>query len=154
MHEAGHAVSALILGADILDFELFPVSRVDVLISDASRMKAFIISACGGWFPLSALFVPDSGFYYLYYVKLSVGIVSLVNALTSLMSAAGAANGSSALYDDASRLISLYPELYYPVVIHIALLIILSLSFIAFSGPIRRTADYFAFGSTPAKSSA
>ena len=144
LHEAGHLIAAMISGAESISWEIFPTAHTDFLINPDNSIDVMFISLSGNIAPLIIVLTPSFKLFCLYYFKLTTSLLSAVTAGLSVMFIVAEYKGGDLVFDDAVRFVDLYPDLSTPVLFVLATELIVSVSFIIFTGPIERTTLYLA----------
>lgn len=142
-HEAGHLITASLIGAEILDLGLFPTAHVDLAMPDSSEIKIMLIAMSGGIAPLILLMIPlYCNIYIIYYSKLTIALQSAVAGLTSMTYVLAGFRDRSSGFDDALKVAATYPNLKTAVVIILAVQILIALYYIICTHPLSRTVNY------------
>lgn len=143
LHEAGHAITAVIVGARVTGIEVFPVAHTDIDAGQCSRAELIAVAMSGGIAPLLVLLCLPRRFYYVYYVALTVALISASSALTSLIYVWQFFSGTENAYDDAVGVLSRYPDARYIVLAILAVQLSASLMYCFLSKPLDRMTAVF-----------
>lgn len=138
LHELGHAAAAVCSGAEITEMSIFPEAHTSVLFRRSDPARTVITLLGGSLLPLVVLAVPDFRSFLLYYVKLTV---ALITAVSSIISAAGLSPGSG-FTDDAAQALAIYPGMSVVIRGALALAAAISVSYCVLSDPTGRLTDF------------
>lgn len=143
LHEAGHLLAALLCGIEISGVGLFPVAYVQAAPARLSPAALMFFALSGCYFPLLALLLPPYRLSWVGFVKLTVAVMTLSFALTSLLTLWGVPLSRGA-FDDAAAVLNIFPQCRIPVILLLLLALTASALYIAFSKPLSRTAAILA----------
>lgn len=138
IHEAAHALAAVICGAEVVNIEVFPTAHTDIMIGHCGRTERILIMMSGGALPLLLLFLLPQGTYYLYYIKLVIALISASSAVTSVIVVLRYIKGQNNLYEDAVRLLMYDPDAKAIVFLILAVQFVVSLVYCIITKPINR----------------
>lgn len=141
-HELGHLTAAILSGAEIVSWEIFPIAQTGFLIGQYDSVDIMLISLAGDITPLSIILIPTFKSFYLYYLKLSITLLSAVIAVMSVIFIVTEYSGGESVFDDALKAVNLYPELRGMVLFVLVTEIIATVSFVVFSRPIEKMMHY------------
>lgn len=140
LHEAGHLAAALLTGTRIADAGLFPTAYVRVDAAGAAPERIMILSLSGVGFPLLFLPVPVFHRYCLYFIKLTIALMTAVGAVTSLV---GLFFGYDSAYDDAALAVRFFPECRGIVTGVLLTVLSAASAYIVLTKPVTGTAAFF-----------
>lgn len=147
LHEAGHALTALLFGIEILEFKIFPKAYVMCDMSTNNSVIAMIIIGLAGLtFPFIISKILDLfNFkkFHLWYINMSLKYASIFHMLGSLVFAILYLLGNDYTEDDVIMLIDFYPKgtiIYFLMLFSLALVLIID---IIKSKPLERLETYY-----------
>lgn len=146
LHELGHAAFAVIFGADIKAAGLYPYAYVSVDHSDCTQLQTVWMLCAGSVFPLLCA-VPVYKNYYLYYIGITIAVITLVSSLISVFAVFMYPNVSGGISDDYVSLLRIAPGMKAFAAIVSAGQAAIALLYIALSHPLNRTVRFFSEGS-------
>lgn len=143
LHELGHALIAVIIGADVLDFSLFPLPSVLCSIDIANDFQVASVGLSGLFFPFIIGFTTPPRRFYTYYVWLALRFICLISFCLSLLSVILFNAGTPMERDDITIILRYTPQ-YTPIYV----LILVSFSAVTFlqiimSHPVSRCLQHF-----------
>lgn len=142
LHESGHVFAALLMGVVPTSVELFPSAHVVIPLKEYSLGQATLMISAGLWFP-PLVIAMIHGNYYFYFSGLTVLLLTLVSAVSSLVSVLNLSNGGDDAFDDVTQLLRLFPEQQAFIVLLLSLLIVLLTLAIVLNHPLNRTVNFF-----------
>lgn len=86
LHETGHSIVALLVGAKVIDFSLLPLPYVICEISVANKFEIILIGLAGMYLPMifSLIIRPKS--FWFWYMSLLIKGICLLSFVISLVS--------------------------------------------------------------------
>ena len=141
LHETAHALVAKICGAEVVNIEVVPIARTDIVTEHCDRMEIILIMMSGGALPVLLLFAFPQGPYYIYHIKLIVALISASSAVTSVIYVLQYMKGKEYLYDDAVRLLKYVPDAQFAVLAILVVQFVVSLAYCIMTKPINRITD-------------
>lgn len=135
LHELGHAAAAVCTGAHLKEIAVFPLAHTDMRFDQLSRPRLLATAFAGSVFPLIVLALPDFRRYILYYIKLTIAVITAVESLTFLPGTPS----DIGYVDDAALVTAYYPDLEGIVWVIAVLIFAGALSFCLLSHPLART---------------
>lgn len=111
-HELGHAITSLLVGADVSGFEILPIPYVECNIGNLSKYEIIAIGFGGNTLPLIIIVIIDifssinknKYHFELYYAKVYFYFCCLLSFIISSVS-----NALNIKTDDIYQLIEMYP---------------------------------------------
>lgn len=142
LHESGHILAALLIGIIPSRVELFPIAHVVVPIKEYSLGQATLMFGAGYWFPPMVIAMLR-GNYYFYFSRLTVLLLTLVSAVSSMVSVIRLPYGGENAFDDITQLLQLFPEQQEFAVLFLSISIVLLMLAIVLSHPLSKMVDFF-----------
>lgn len=142
LHESGHVLAALLIGINPTRVEFIPNAHVVIPLKEYSLSQATLMISAGLWFPLIVIAMLH-GNYYLYFSRLTVLLLTLVSAISSMVSVLRLPYGGEDALDDITQLLRLFPEQREFVIILLFLMIALLTIAVLLSHPLRRMVGFF-----------
>lgn len=143
LHETGHSLAAFAVGAEVKEFNLYPLPSVLCNIGALDNYEIVLIGLGGILLPfLSVAFVQPKGFWISYIIFVMRGIC-LLSFLISFISIIMFYNGGEIADDDMTKILQIDSSnslLYASILI---VLFILTSILIAKSHPLRKCYKYF-----------
>ena len=109
LHEAGHALAALLTGATVKEIHVLPLPYVVCDLADVTQQGRILISLAGVLFP-AALSLLSCRWFWGWYLSLLVKITALVALVLSVVSVVCFAGGVPLPSDDMTQLLQWWPE--------------------------------------------
>ncbi len=81
LHESGHFLAGLLMGADIIEMSVFPMPYVSMLVDPFDPFEHSVIGMCGMIFPMVCIVFRPRHFVS----SIVVGTIAFVNALAWLL---------------------------------------------------------------------
>ena len=108
MHEAGHALAAHIIGAEVVQIEILPIPFVMCNVAALTNEQEIIIGVSGMLFPLvAAVLIPHRWFWcwYIRFLLFGISLLAYVISAITLILPDGAELNPN---DDMLRVLSLW----------------------------------------------
>lgn len=145
LHELGHVVAAIAVGADVKGFQLFPLPSVMCEMDVTNKFSCIAIGMGGMMLPYAIGFVLPRKRFWLWYIWLIMSGICLLSFAISIASIFYFRIGSPIANEDITQ-IMLFADEYY--ILYLAILISLSvfrIIQIIRTKPIRRCMREFGF---------
>lgn len=132
LHETGHSITALILGAKIIDFQIFPIPSVLLeMNSSTSKMDFLTIGISGMLLPFVISFLLLSNSFWKWYVKIALRLICIISFISGMISIFAYQKGSILQNDDIVILLQNSPQ--YTLFYFVILVLLLILAIIMFA---------------------
>lgn len=143
LHEAGHALAAFAVGAELKAFNLYPVPSVLCNIATLDNYEIMLIGFGGMLLPfISVAFIQPKGFWSSYIVFIMRGIC-LLSFFISFISIIMFYNGHEIADDDMTKILEIDSSNGILYALILIILFILTSALIAKSHPLRKCNKYF-----------
>lgn len=143
LHETGHSIVALLVGAKVIDFSLSPLPYVTCEIATSNKFEIILIGLAGMYLPMifSLIIRPKS--FWFWYMSLLIKGICLLSFVISLVSIILYNFGIKVSNEDVVQIIDIWLE----GDLIIAILMILSMVIVIYSiikqRPLSRIIEYF-----------
>lgn len=130
LHEVGHSLSAIMLGAEIKSFQILPVSSVLVKMnSGTSEFSFLIIGFSGMLFPFIMSFFLSAKNFWKWYARITLRLICILSFLLGIVAMLMYQQGNPIQNDDATIILKNSPQ-YMPFCF--VILILLTVTSITF----------------------
>lgn len=110
LHELGHSVMALMVGATILEIELFPFPYVLCSMDKADTIGQVMTGIGGLFLPLIISQIKVCSNFWLWYTRLILNGISVLAFIISTISTILFINGNPLPNDDTAQILQLWPN--------------------------------------------
>lgn len=110
LHEGGHSLAALLVGADVVEFEILPIPYVMCNVATLTNGQQILIGVSGMLFPLLiAVIIPRKWFWswYLRFILFFISLLAFAISVVTLILPNGATVNPQ---DDMLRVMSLWSD--------------------------------------------
>lgn len=143
LHDAGHSLMAMAVGAEVISFELFPLPNVMSNISGVSSIGLALIGIGGMLIPMTVSLVLHPKNFLLWYCNTLIRGISILALGITLVATIMFATGNPIANEDITSVLNIYSDATVWV-------LLLTIPFIAFicmkivrDNPIKRVEEYF-----------
>ncbi len=143
LHECGHSLIAVSVGAKVVDFTLFPLPSIMCDMFGVSNFKIALIGLGGIFIPYLISFVLRPKSFWIWYTNLIVRGISLLAIIISIVSILLWQNGISVQNEDIVQILNTLNDGAIPFLIVFLLMLIYGISKIILSRPIKKISEYF-----------
>ena len=143
IHELGHSVAALIFGAEIYEFEIFPIPNILCRFTSMALTDRIVVGFAGILLPTLLSSVPSPKNFMLWYFWFSLNCICIISFIVSLWALAFYKTSLEIVGDDMTRILQFNPEyrgIYFAVV---ALLIVIKIVQTVKSKPVKKCMIFF-----------
>ncbi len=143
LHEAGHFVATVLVGAKVIDFNLFPLPYVTCEISGLNKVCIILIGLSGMFFPtiISITIRPKS--FWLWYGSLVIKGICLLSFTISFIAILFYLFGVSMKNEDIVQVMEIWNDGVFILAISMLLSIIVIIRSIIKQKPLNRIMVYF-----------
>ncbi len=146
LHEAGHFCAAIFTGADIIEFQLFPVPSVLCRYPHPHTGVLLISGAAGLLFPVLPTMLTTPQNFWAWYTWFVLKGICIFSFFLSLCALVAFQSGFSSLHEDIIQMVQLAPA-YMPIYfIFLSFLLVLNFLQIVASKPLQRCTLQFGYG--------
>jgi membrane-associated protease RseP (regulator of RpoE activity) len=132
LHELGHAVCALLVGAQIKSFSILPIPNVTCKISDGSAIKLTVISFCGIVFPnlFVLLYRPKKARTEIKFSLFLLEIISVLSLGINIVLSFLSLSGQSFMDDDIGIIFSkpIIPKAFVLIIFAVLFVLVIATS--------------------------
>ena len=143
LHESGHSLVALAVGADIVDFNIFPLPCIMCNAFGVDRLGIAAIGLGGIFIPYLISFILKPKSFWVWYTNSIVRGISLLALTISFVSIILWLNGITVQNEDIVQVLSIFNGGSIPFLIVFAVMFIYGLMRIIADQPIKRITEYF-----------
>lgn len=134
LHELGHSIVAILFGAEVLEFNIFPYPNVLCNIKSVSSIGIVVISLGGGVFPILFAIISPSQFIG-WYTCFTIRWVCVLSYLISIVSVILFQLGMPVQNEDITHALIEKPQYAFAYLISYLILMIVSVLLIVKSNP-------------------
>lgn len=128
LHETGHSLSAVAVGAKIMNFQILPIPSVLVKInSGMSEFDFLIIGISGILFPFIISFLLPAKTFWKWYVRITLRLICILSFFISIVSILMYQQGSPMQNDDVTIVLKNSPQYMPFCFVILTLLLIVSM---------------------------
>lgn len=146
LHESGHLIAAVLLGAEVLEFNLFPLPNVLCDMTHMRDISIIIVGLNGLFFPISFSAVMLKLFgdsFWVRYVSFVLNGISLFASIISVIAVVFFYLGNPMNNEDVTQILHICPNSGMIIIILTISLIIYLIIKTILEKPIRRCLAYF-----------
>lgn len=111
LHEVGHSLSAIMLGAEIKNFQILPISSVLVKMnSGTSEVDFLIIGLSGMLFPFIMSFFLPAKTFWKWYARITLRLICILSFFISIAAVLMNQQGSPMQNDDITIILKNSPQ--------------------------------------------
>ncbi len=143
LHEGGHSLAAVIVGAKIEEFNLYPLPNVLCSVQSVGTMELVVIGISGMLFPflLTAIIQPKK--FWSWYICFTTRGICLLSFVIALFAVAVFQTDLKMVNEDITQVMQLAPDykgLYAAILLG---LVVWDILLVVKSHPIRRCMEFF-----------
>ncbi len=143
LHEGGHSLVAISVGAKVVDFTLFPLPNVMCNVFDIGNFKIGLIGLGGIFIPYLISFALKPKSFWMWYTNSIVRGISLLASSISIVNIVLWLNGISVPNEDIVQILNTLNGGAISFLIVFLLMLIYGISKIILSRPIKKISDFF-----------
>ena len=113
LHELGHTAAALLVGAEVAEFRLFPLPSVLCNMRGVGAWGQAFVGAGGLLLPIATICLPHPKHFWFWYIRLLLQGISLLAAFVSAVAAVLYFFGSPVANEDVTQILRALPEARY-----------------------------------------
>ncbi len=110
LHEIGHSLVALLVGARIVDFNILPIPFVKCEASNVDITGQTLIGVAGIVFPFVLSMMLKSKWFWGWYISLILKGISVYSVILSIIATVLHINGNSWQNEDVVQVLHLFPS--------------------------------------------
>lgn len=143
LHEAGHSMMAILVGAKVTDFNLLPLPYVTCEVSNLNTTSMILIGLAGMFVPalISVIIRPES--FWFWYSNLVVKFICLLSFAISFIAIMLYIFGVTIKNEDIVQVIDIWNNGVFVLIITMVLSMIVIIRSIIKQKPLMKIMDYF-----------
>lgn len=143
LHEAGHSIAAILVGANVREFNLLPLPYVTCEVSNLNTTSMILIGLAGMFLPtLISIIVRPTSFWF-WYCNLVMKIICLLSFVISLIAMLLYLFGVTIKNEDIVQVIDIWNNGVFILILTMALSMIGIIRSIIKQKPLIKIMDYF-----------
>jgi len=111
MHELGHALTAIIVGADVLEFDFFPIPSILCNLKGVGSFEATVIGFGGSIFPVLLTVHMEPKKFDVWYTCFLLRGISFISFVISFVSVVLFVVGAPVANEDMTQVLMLTPHM-------------------------------------------
>lgn len=143
LHEGGHSLVALVVGADVVEFNIFPVPNIMCNVFGLSDLKISVIGLGGIFVPYLISFLLRPKNFWGWYTNSLVRGISLLALAISFVSIILWLTGITVQNEDIVQVLSIFNGGSIPFLIVFTVMFICGIKQIVADQPLKRIYKYF-----------
>lgn len=143
LHESGHSIAALAVGAKVISFDLFPLPNIMCNISEVNSWGLALIGIGGMLFPLFISLVLRPNNFWLWYCNTIIRGISILALGITLVATIMFFAGKPVANEDITSVLNIYSDAGIWVLLVSILLIVFVCWRIARENPIKKVEAFF-----------
>lgn len=152
LHESGHSVAAILAGAEILEFNLFPLPNVLCNMTNISDIGRIFIGLNGMLLPIIFSDVISLTFkkknFWIRYVAFVLNCISILSAFVSLLAAISFCLGRTIINEDVTQILEMYSNSIAFISIFVIAITVYLIVRLKLDKPIEKCLAYFGLTKT------
>ena len=147
IHEAGHYLAAVAVGARITEASLFPRPHISFSIAGLSSFELFLIAQAGSFLLAGCLLIPLRRFGYLYFLQTALAMLILCNALQEGIVCCLFVSGYPVDFpDDAAQLLLQFPATAGSLLLGLTAQTVIAAAYFVLTRPLDRMVLFLEMG--------
>lgn len=142
-HESGHALFALLVGADEVSIRIFPTPYTVCNIIEVHKFGHIIIGFGGILFPALLSLFTYRKFFWIWYANFVFKLITIWSLLISIISCAMFVCGGPMKNDDITQILTIWPKGYYLSIFSLIIIFTLLVVVTIKEKPFKRCFNYF-----------
>ncbi|MBQ2943194.1 MAG: hypothetical protein IJD93_00645 [Ruminococcus sp.] len=143
LHEFGHSIAAVLVGAKLIEFNLLPLPYVVLDVREVNVNKQAIIGLSGVMFPLGLVTFVKTRKFWIWYTTFLVKGISLYAIMVSLICAILYVNGIGIEMEDFVQVLKFYPNNECLCIVLLSSVLVYVMFVIKKEKPLSRCLNYF-----------
>ena len=143
LHEGGHSLVALAVGADVVEFNIFPVPNIMCNVFGLSDLKVSVIGLGGIFLPYLISFLLRPKNFWVWYTNSLVRGISLLALAISFVSIILWLTGITVQNEDLVQVLNIFNGGSIPLLVLFAVMFICGVMQIIADQPLKRISKYF-----------
>lgn len=143
LHELGHSIMAVLVGASVLELKLFPIPYV-LCSTDGMDMVGQVIIGTGGIIlPLIISQIKTGSNFWLWYTRLLLKGISVLALIISAISTILFLKGNPLPNDDTTQILQIWPNgIWIILLLSVVMSVIISVSIVK-EKPLIKCTDFY-----------
>lgn len=142
-HESGHALFALLVGADEVSIRIFPTPFTVCNIIGVHKFGQIIIGFGGILFPVLLSLFTYRKFFWLWYANFVFKLITMWSLVISIISGVLFICGYPMKDDDVTQILTKWPSGYYLIIFSLIIIFTLLVVVTIKERPFKRCLNYF-----------
>lgn len=143
LHEAGHSMVAILVGAKVIDFNLLPLPYVTCEVSNLNTTSMILIGLAGMFVPALISIIVHPKLFWFWYCNLVIKLISLLSFAISFISMVLYLFGVTIKNEDIIQVIYIWNNGIFVLIITMILSMIGIIRSIIKQRPLIKIMDYF-----------
>ena len=143
LHEAGHSIVAILVGAKVIDFNLLPLPYVTCEVSSLNTTSIILIGLAGMFVPALISIIVHPKLFWFWYCNLVIKLISLMSFSISFISMVLYLFGVTIKNEDIVQVINIWNNGVFVLIITMILSMISIVRSIMMQKPLLKILDYF-----------
>ena len=142
IHEFSHVLTAVIVGAEVIDINFFPVSNIICDVSEVGTSGAVLIGFGGMVLPFLSSLIFNFKKFWLWYANVIIRMISMVSFTMSVVSVILYVSGYPIPNDDITQILLMWEKGAIPCLFITAFLTVLAFMCFTAQKPFYKCVDY------------
>ncbi len=143
LHEAGHSMMAILLGAKVIDFNLLPLPYVTCEVSNLNTTSIILIGLAGMFLPMLISIIARPEPFWFWYSNLVIKFICLLSFVISFIAIVLYLFGITLKNEDIIQVIDIWDNGVFVLIITMVLSMIGIIRSIIKQKPLIKIMDYF-----------
>ena len=143
LHEVGHSMMAILLGAKVIDFNLLPLPYVTCEVSNLNTTSIILIGLAGMFLPMLISIIVRSKSFWFWYCNLVIKFICLLSFAISFVATVLYLFGVTIKNEDIVQVIDIWNNGVFVLIIAMVLSMIGIIRSIIKQKPLMKIMDYF-----------
>ena len=143
LHEAGHSIVAILVGAKVTDFNLLPLPYGTCKVSNLNTTSMILIGLAGMFVPALISIIAHPKLFWFWYCNLVIKLISLLSFAISFISMVLYLFGVTIKNEDIIQVIDIWNNGVYVLIITMVLSMIGIIRSTIKQKPLTKIMDYF-----------
>ena len=143
LHEAGHSMVAILVGAKVIDFNLLPLPYVTCEVSSLNTTSMILIGLAGMFVPALISIIARPEYFWFWYCNLVMKFICLLSFVISFIAIVLYLFGVTIKNEDIVQVIDIWNNGVYVLIITMVLSMIVIIRSIMMQKPLIKIIEYF-----------
>lgn len=143
LHEGGHSLAAVIVGAKVEEFNLYPLPNVLCSVQSVGTMGLVIIGISGMLFPFLLTSIIQPKKFWSWYICFTIRGICLLSFVIALFAVVVFQTDLKMVNEDITQVVQLTPDYKGLYAIVLLILIVWDILLVVKSHPVRRCMEFF-----------